>query len=81
MNPTPASCGALPDRGVGKHRALLDRFFRVLGRADEDLVREGVLEGVFRLRKQAGLVEKLGGPQLSEPLTQPFFPQLGNSVE
>ena len=35
-----------------------------------DLVGQGMLEGVLEIRKQAGLVDELGGLQALEPATE-----------
>ncbi len=45
------------------------------------LVRQGMLEGVDQLGKEAGFVEELGGLEVRETAMQYFFGQLGNGLQ
>src|SRR4029453_5741268 len=44
------------------------------------LVGQGVLEGIHTLRKEAGLVEELGGLEVRQAMVQSVLGQLGNSL-
>jgi hypothetical protein len=44
------------------------------------LMGEGVLEGVFALREEAGFVEELGGLQVAETAAQFLLGQLHNGL-
>src|SRR4030095_15213627 len=49
--------------------------------AVRDLVRERVLERVLEIRKEARLVEELGGLKVGQPSTQVSFGQLGDAEQ
>ena len=46
-----------------------------------DLVRQGMLEGVLALGKEARLVEELGRLEVRQSAMQRVFGQLGNGLE
>src|SRR5262245_5241474 len=46
-----------------------------------DLMGQGVLEGVFRLGKEARLVEELGGLEVREATVQGGLGQLGDGLQ
>jgi hypothetical protein len=46
-----------------------------------DLVRQGMLEGVFRLGEQAGLIQELRRLEVCQAAVQYVFGQLGNGLE
>ena len=46
----------------------------------DDLMSQGVLEGVFRLGKEARLVEELGGLEVREAVLQCRLGQLGDGL-
>ena len=49
--------------------------------AVRDLVRERVLEGVFEIRKQSGLVNELGGLQVVQSATERLVGQVGDRLD
>src|SRR5688500_15622577 len=66
------SLDGLDNTGVQRPAAILEQA------PISDLVGQRVLEGVFDIREQAGLVEELSGLQVGETLAQPVLAQLGD---
>ena len=66
---------SLHDVGVQRAPSLLQQT------AVGDLVRQGVLEGVFALWEEAGLVQELSGLQMRQAAMQGILWQLGNGLQ
>ena len=47
----------------------------------DDFVREGVLEGVFQIREEAGLVEELGGPEVPKSAPKLLLGEVRDGVQ
>jgi hypothetical protein len=65
----------LDDPGMEHAPSLLEQT------AIRDLMREGVREGIFEIRKQPGLVKELGGLEAVEPATETFVLEVGGRLE